>query len=310
MRIAAFDIGTNNVLMLVAELGSGAIEPLIDLAEITRLGRGVDRTRRLEDEAVSRTLAAVERFAGRARELGVDAIAAVGTSATRDATNGPAFLERVRALAGADVEIVTGAREAQLAFAGALTEPGLPDGRIGVIDVGGGSTELVIGERSARGERGGAAQARVLWSHSYDVGSVRQFERLMASDPPTAAQRDAVEATIAHAFGRVAPPAVELAAVIALAGTATTYAAIDAEARGVARTDALELARVDQLCAFLARLPLSVRKRVPGLDPGRADVIVAGGAVLAGAARALGAGVVRISDRGVRYGLAWERAQG
>jgi exopolyphosphatase/guanosine-5'-triphosphate,3'-diphosphate pyrophosphatase len=307
VRIAAFDIGTNNVLMLVAELSGGALTPLIDLAEITRLGRGVDRTRRLEDEAVARTLEAIQRFAARAQEIGVDAIAAVGTSATRDATNGPAFLARVRELVGIEVEIASGTREAQLAFAGALTEPGLPQGRIGIIDVGGGSTEIALGMRGEHAHE----RARLDWSHSYDVGSVRQSERLLMSDPPTAAQRDAVDASVAHAFAsHPPPPALDLAAVIALAGTATTYAAIDAEARGVAHAAELEIARIDQLCAFLARLPLSVRQRVPGLDPRRADVIVAGGTVLAGAARSLGAHVVRVSDRGVRHGLALEHANG
>jgi exopolyphosphatase/guanosine-5'-triphosphate,3'-diphosphate pyrophosphatase len=308
VRIAAFDIGTNNVRMLVAELGGGTLTPRLDLAEITRLGRGVDRTRRLDGEAVARTLEAIHRFVARARELGVDAIAAVGTSATRDAENGPAFLASARALVGIDVEIVSGAREAELAFAGALTEPGLPVGRIGMIDVGGGSTELAIGARAASGQ---VERACVEWSHSYDVGSVRLFERLLASDPPTSAQRDAVDASVAHAFASHRPPtSPELAAVVALAGTATAYAAIDAEARGVARVSELEVARIDQLCAFLARLPLSVRQRVPGLDPGRADVVVAGGTLLAGAARALGVGTVRVSDRGVRFGLALERAYG
>lgn len=135
---------------------------------------------------------------------------------------------------------------------------------------------------------------------------------MLASEPPTAAQRDAVDASVAHAFASRPPPALDLAAVIALAGTATTYAAIDAEARGVARPSELEIEieRITQLCAFLARLPLSVRRRVPGLDPGRADVIVAGGTVLASAARALGAHTVRIGNRGVRYGLALERGPG
>lgn len=305
MRIAAFDIGTNNVRMLVAELSGGKLAPLIDRAEITGLGRGVDRTRRLDDEAVGRTLEALGRFEARARELGVDAVAAVGTSATRDAANGPLFLAKVRELVGIDVEIVSGAREAQLAFAGALTEPGIPLGRVAVIDVGGGSTELAIGEHREH------ERARVDWSHSYDVGSVRQFERLLASDPPTSAQRDAVDASVAHAFSSHPPPrSIEFAAVVALAGTATTYAAIDAEARGLARVSELEVARLDQLCAFLARLPLAVRKRVPGLDAARADVIVAGGTVLAGAARALGVTTVRVSERGVRYGLALERLYG
>lgn len=304
MRIAAFDIGTNNVLMLVAELRGGELVPLLDLAAITRLGRGVDKARRLDEAAVALTLDTIERFWSRARALGVDAASAVGTAAMREAGNGEAFGEHVRALVGADVEIVSGDREAALTFAGAASDPSLPDGLLGVIDVGGGSTELVIGER-VRGAAGAIA-----WGQSYDVGSVRLYERLLASDPPTPAQRDAVDASVAHAFGRPRPPIVgELAAVVALAGTATTYAAIDARARGQASGFAshLEVARVDQLCSFLARLPLSSRKRVPGLDPGRADVIVAGGTVLMGAARALGARELRISDRGVRHGLALER---
>lgn len=306
MRIAAFDIGTNNVLMLVAELRGGELQPLLDLAAITRLGRGVDKARRLDDAAVALTLDTIERFSEKAKAFGVDATAAVGTAAMRDASNGADFRDRVRELLGEGVEIVDGVREAALAFAGASSDPALPDGQLGVIDVGGGSTELVIGAR----ERGHAGS--IAWGHSYDVGSVRLYERLMASDPPTPAQRDAVDACVAHAFARARPPEAELAAVVALAGTATTYAAIDARARGDASgiASSLEVARIDQLCTFLARLPLASRKRVPGLDPGRADVIVAGGTVLAGAARAFGARSLRITERGVRHGLAIERLRG
>src|SRR5258708_2403280 len=166
MRVATIDIGTNTTLMLVAERRSdGKIVKVEDRAEITRLGKGVDRTKRLDEAAMARTIAVLETYAMRAKELGVSRIAAVATSASRDAVNGPEFRSRAAKALGVpldEVRIVDGERESQLTFAGALGGLGLANGaRVAVIDVGGGSTEIVVGKTA------GAIE----WAHSYDVGS-------------------------------------------------------------------------------------------------------------------------------------------
>ncbi len=295
-KVAAFDIGTNTVLLLVAERGPDGPRSVLERAEITRLGRGVDKTKRLDEAAIARTLAALERFAGEARALGVTRVAAVGTSASRDAENGAEFRARAAEILGGTVEIVSGDREADLTFRGALGGLGITGSRVAVIDVGGGSTEIVVGPR--------------VFAHSYDVGSVRLTERHVPTDPPAPEALAAVRAAARRAFELPRPPAGPFDAVVAIAGTATTYAAIEL---GLARYEdapphgaRLSLAALEQRIARLAALPLAERAQVVGLDAKRADVIVAGGIVLLTAARALGAEEIVISDRGVRWGLADE----
>jgi exopolyphosphatase/guanosine-5'-triphosphate,3'-diphosphate pyrophosphatase len=304
VRVATIDIGTNTTLMLVAERRGDAIAKVEDHAEITRLGKGVDRTKRLDDAAIARTLAVLERYAARAKELGVARIAAVATSASRDASNGPEFRARAAATLGVaidDVQIVDGAREAKLTFVGALGGLGIDAGaRVAVIDVGGGSTEIVVG----------ACTGGIDWSHSYDVGSVRLTERRVKNDPPTRGELEAVEGDAQRAFETPKPPSERFSAVVAIAGTATTYAAIDRKlvryADDPPHGHRLSLATLRTLVDALAAEPLDARRRTTGLEPGRADVIVAGGLILEAATRALGADTLVISDHGVRWGLAEE----
>ena len=304
MRVATIDIGTNTTLMLVAERRGGEVVKVEDHAEITRLGKGVDRSKRLDDAAVARTLAVLQRYAARAKELGVARIAAVATSASRDASNGAEFRARAAQTLGVpldDVRIVDGTREATLTFVGALGGLGLVAGaRVAVIDVGGGSTEIVLGEC------GGGID----WSHSYDVGSVRLTERHVQNDPPTSTELEAVAEAARRAFASPSPPSERFAAVVAIAGTATTYAAIDKQLvhyeDDPPHGHRLPLARLRALVDELGAEPLDARKLTVGLEPQRADVIVAGGLVLEAAARALGTDGLVVSDHGVRWGLAEE----
>lgn len=298
-RVAALDIGTNTVLLLVAERGPDGPRAVLERAEITRLGRGVDRTKRLDEAAVARTLDVLARFAAEARALGASSFAAVATSASRDAENGADFRARAEALVGGAVEIVSGRREADLTFRGALGGLGIEGPRVAVIDVGGGSTEIVVGVEGA-----------CTFAHSYDVGSVRLTERHVPTDPPTREELDAVRAAARGAYAAPAPPAGPFDAVVAIAGTATTYAAVEL---GIARYEdapphgaRLPIATLERQITRLAALPIAERGQVVGLDPKRADVIIAGGLVLAEAARALGAAEIVVSDRGVRWGLADE----
>lgn len=302
-RVAAIDIGTNTVLMLIAEVRDGELHAVEDHARITRLGYRVDQTRRLDDEAVARTLAVLAEYAAHIGELGVERVAAVATSAARDSQNGGEFRARASAILGADVDVAPGSREAMLTFRGALGGLGIkPGASVAVIDVGGGSTEVVVGR----------AEGSIVFAHSYNVGSVRMTERHVHADPPSPAALDAITADVRSAYADPQPPAGPFLAVVAIAGTATTYAAIDLE---LARYEdapphghRLTLDRIEAIASRLASMPLDERRRTIGLEPKRADVIVAGGIVLAQAARALGATVITVSDRGVRWGLALELA--
>ncbi|MGZ3474591.1 MAG: Ppx/GppA phosphatase family protein [Polyangiales bacterium] len=300
-RVASIDIGTNTVLMLVAELRDGDVVAVEEHAEITRLGLGVDRTKRLDDEAMARTLEVLARYADRARELGVQKRAAVATSATRDSSNGAEFREKAEKLLGGTVSVASGDREAKLTFRGALGGLGFERGaRVGVIDVGGGSTELVVG----------AVLGDIAWAHSYDVGSVRLTERHVHEDPPAASSLGAVRADARATFASPKPPSQSLDAVVAIAGTATTYAAIDLGlvdyAAAPPHGHRMKRERLESWIEKLAAMSLETRRRTAGLESKRADVIVAGGIVLSEAAATLSAEELVVSDRGVRWGLAAE----
>ncbi|WP_437735942.1 Ppx/GppA phosphatase family protein [Sorangium sp. So ce1335] len=305
MSVAAIDIGTNSVLLLIAERRGGELVARVERATITRLGQGVDATRALAPEAVERTLACLARYGEEIMSLGVERVDAVGTSAMRDAAGGEAFIARARDLLGVAPRVISGPEEAELTYAGALTGLQLPArGPRIVFDVGGGSTEIIVGAA------GGAVDRAV----SLDVGSVRLTERHIRSDPPVEAEIEAVRADARAALATVpAGPLSGAPTLVGVAGTVTTLAAL---ARDVVPYDGARVhgarvsgAEVVAITARLASLPLAARKQLPALDPARADVIVAGSMlieeILAWASRAAGAPVDLIaSDRGVRWGLA------
>ncbi|WP_438019007.1 Ppx/GppA phosphatase family protein [Sorangium sp. So ce315] len=305
MSVAAIDIGTNSVLLLIAERRGGELVALVERATITRLGQGVDATRALAPEAVERTLACLARYGEELRSLGVERVDAVGTSAMRDAAGGEAFIARARDLLGVAPRVISGSEEAELTYAGALTGLALPArGPRIVFDVGGGSTEIIVGDAGGQVER----------AVSLDVGSVRLTERHVRSDPPAEAELEAVRADARAALASVpAGPLSGAPTLIGVAGTVTTLAALvrDVVPYDGARVHGARLsgAEVVAITSRLAALPLAARRQLPALDPARADVIVAGSVlieeILAWASRAAGAPVDLIaSDRGVRWGLA------
>ncbi len=305
MRIATIDIGTNTVLLLVAEEDAkGELVAVEEHATITRLGENVDRTRTLGEEAISRTTTCLSSYAAIVKRLGASRVAVVGTSAMRDAKGGERIRDHVKASFSVDARVISGDEEARLTFAGALS--GLPytsaSGEIAVFDIGGGSTEVV---RGTLGKTNGAPD--VAYAHSFDVGSVRMTERHVKSDPPTPSERDAITRDVMSALSSLSPLASGQVPV-AIAGTMTTLAAVSLEMKTYDgarvhghRMPARELRRVVE---ELAALPLSKRQLVPGLEPKRADVIVAGGLVALAVLEKLQADSVVISDRGVRWGLA------
>ena len=303
-RIAAIDCGTNTVLLLVADVTGGHIAVVDEQLEIVRLGEGLDATGRLAEPAMARARAAFERYGARIAELRCDAVRAVATEGVRAAANGAKFVADIDALlgsacAGARLEIIDGEREARLSWrAVAASFPSLRGPRV-VVDIGGGSTEILTGADEVDGVV------------SIKIGSVRLTERLLKGDPPTAEERAALAATIDAALA-AAPALPAGAPVVGIAGTVTTLAAM------AQRLDSYDPTRVhgyalgrDALAGLvetLARAPLATRQAMPGLDPRRADVIYAGACILLAIVDRARASGCLVSDRGIRWGLVYEAA--
>jgi exopolyphosphatase/guanosine-5'-triphosphate,3'-diphosphate pyrophosphatase len=300
-RLAAIDVGTNTVLLTIAERApDGSLTAIEEHAEITRLGEGLAATGKLSDEAVARSQRVLARYAARIAATNCCRVLAVATEALRRGHNGAdakARLDAALASVGGRLEIIGGEREASLSFAAVSGSFPALRGPRAVVDIGGGSTELVVGDR--------AIDAAI----SLPIGSVVLTERHLAHDPPTEAERAALLADVDAALARAPslPPVV-----VGIAGTVTTYAAI---ALGMCDYDAtrvhgLRLSRdsLDLEIARLAALPVADRRRTPGLQPGRADVIYAGGVILSRVLARAGADHCLVSDRGVRWGLLYEAA--
>lgn len=297
-RVAAIDIGTNTVLLLVAEGSRRAPVAVIERATITRLGRGVDETRRLSPDKIARTVDCLGEYAGLVRQLGVSRLLAVCTSAARDAENGADFLAAATRALGATPRIIEGGEEATLAFDGATTGLDLA-GPITVFDIGGGSTEIIRGTCSHDG-------AKLETAVSIDIGSVRLTERHVRLDPPSPEELRAVESDIDLNLPQSLPA--ETGVLVGVAGTMTTLAAIDKELDtydpSVVHGAVLRKSSVARILERLSRMSLAERRTVRGLDPARADVIIAGALVALRLIERAGADSVVVSDRGVRWGLA------
>jgi exopolyphosphatase/guanosine-5'-triphosphate,3'-diphosphate pyrophosphatase len=301
VRLACVDIGTNSVLLLVAEQGPSGPRALLDLATVTRLGQGVDRSGELAPEAVARTLACLAGYAGRVRELGATVLRVVGTSALRDARGAEGFLREASRLLGREPEVISGEEEARLTFRGALSGLDLPPGPVVVCDVGGGSTEIIVGEAGPEG--------RIDRAVSLNVGGVRLTERHVTQDPPSRDEIEAIRGEIDRALAVFAPPPAG-ATLIGVAGTVTTIAAV---ARGVEPHEGakvhgtrLATAEVEAVAARLLGLSLAERREVAGLEATRADVIVGGVLLVERLLHWAGAEATWVSDHGVRWGLVLE----
>jgi exopolyphosphatase/guanosine-5'-triphosphate,3'-diphosphate pyrophosphatase len=302
MRVAAIDIGTSSVLLLVAERQGDALLPVLERATVTRLGEGVDHNGRLLDTASERTLACLAEYAAELRRLGVTVLAAVGTSALRDAEGGQAFVSRAEATLGVAPRVIDGREEARLTFVGALSA--LPQtGPVTVFDIGGGSTEIITGSQGTTGE------PQITAAVSLNIGCVRLFERHLKNDPPTADEVRQVEHAIAAALGDAPLPDAD-ATLVGVAGTVTQLAALALELKhhDGARVHGLTLQRsaLEGLVAHLASLDVAQHRALPGMDPARADVILVGGAIARAVLQWSGATELIVSDRGVRWGLAAE----
>jgi exopolyphosphatase/guanosine-5'-triphosphate,3'-diphosphate pyrophosphatase len=322
-RVAAIDCGTNSIRLLVADLpaGDGPLTDLVRRMEIVRLGQGVDRTGRLSAEAIERTRVALVDYAAEIERLDVDRVRMVATSASRDASNADEFRAMVQATLGASPEVVSGDEEARLSFTGAVR--GLPpDARPPhlVVDIGGGSTEFVMGRPMADVLLSAeAAQHRLSVEHalSVDIGCVRMTERHLHGNPPTPAEIAAAEADITEAVRRALAvvPGRDAGTLVGLAGSVTTVTAI-ALGLDSYRSERIHHARVsyDEVAKVTAQLlgaTTAQRLAIPVMHPGRADVIGAGALVLriimeqlGEGARAVGASVVA-SEHDILDGIAW-----
>jgi exopolyphosphatase / guanosine-5'-triphosphate,3'-diphosphate pyrophosphatase len=305
MRVAVVDIGTNSTRLLVAEVLDGRVTAeLARESRVTRLGQGVDATGALADEAMARVFAVLDEYRRQIDEHAADATVAVLTSAVRDASNGAAFTEVVRERYGLDARTIPGAEEAALTFLGATSErPAGEDREIVVIDIGGGSTELVVG-------RGRAVSFFV----SLQAGVVRQTERHLDHDPPLREELDALAAEVAQIIAEHVPADVRerVGAAVAVAGTATSTAAIDLALEPYDRDKVhghpMSAAKLRAQLERLASLPEAERRQVRGLHPDRAPTIVAGVVLLLECLRAFGVDEAEISDDDILRGAALQRA--
>lgn len=301
MRVAAIDIGTNSVLLVIAERADSGIHVLCDRATITRLGQAVDQSGVLSAQAEQRTLACLRDYAREIRDAQVTQVDVVGTSAMRDARGGDAFSRKAETILGVRPRVIDGLEEARLTFAGALS--GLTaTGNVVVFDVGGGSTEVIEGEVAAGSRRLAKAQ-------SLNIGSVRLFERHLHSDPPKPAEIAAVRSDIRAALAPLMRPPPS-STWIGVAGTVTTLAALQLALPTYVGSRVhgarLTTAAVGSLANRLAALDLAHRRALQGLAPDRADVIVAGACIVAELLAWGGASSLIASDRGVRWGLVLE----
>lgn len=305
-RVAAVDCGTNTIRLLVADIDKhgGTQESLVREQRIVRLGQGVDSTGRLADEALARVFAACEEYAAVVEGHDVAALRFVATSAARDADNSDEFTDGVRARLGVTPAVVSGDEEAALSYDGATRMLADVDPPVAVVDIGGGSTELIVG----------GAHEDVTGAKSLDIGSVRITERLMPSDPPTAAELEAATATIDEALDTLPSYGVRVGdahTLVGVAGTVTTLATL---LLGLGRWDrervhlaTFPFADVQELTERLLTMTAAERESM-GVPAGRADVIGAGALILGRVLNRSGADRLTISDSDILDGIAWSIA--
>jgi exopolyphosphatase/guanosine-5'-triphosphate,3'-diphosphate pyrophosphatase len=302
-RVAAVDMGTNSIRLLVAEPSEGDVAEVARDMVITRLGEGVDETGRLKPEALGRTMAVLARYVRRARALGAGQIRVGATSAVRDAASRDSLFREVTEVAGVAPEVLSGEKEAGLSFLGATEGLDHPAPFL-VFDIGGGSTELVIGTEHPEAEA------------SVEVGSVRITERVRPADPPTAQDLEAMgrlaSDRLVEAEGKVPPG--QAATLVGVAGTTTTVQAI---ALGLPRYDpevihrsVLMRSEAERVSGELSRMTVAERAALPVMAPGRADVIVGGSLILLEILRRWGFDRCVVSERDILDGLVIEMVTG
>lgn len=300
-RRAVIDVGTNSVKLLVGDITGQSVTAVAEDSEQTRLGRGFYETQRLQAEAIAETAASVARFSEVAVGLGASHIRVLATSAAREARNADQLVDAIRIQSGHTVEIISGPEEADLAFRGVMTDDAISNSAVLIMDVGGGSTEFILGQ-----------DGRKTFSQSFPIGTVRLLEKFPQADPPPAGALDPARAWLQNFFRneitpglRRAWPATAEVLLIGTGGTTTLMARIELGVESYER-DLLERApfthaQVSAQLARLAALPLAHRRAVPGLPAKRADVIIFGLLIFEVAMAELGLEQLRVSTRGLRF---------
>ena len=291
MRVGAVDLGTNSTRLLVADVEDGNVREVVRRLAITRLGEGVDEHAELSPAAIARVHAVLDGYAREAAELGAAPVLAVATSAVRDAANGPVFLDGLGERYGWTTRLLDGREEAETTFRGVTSDRSLASDTL-LVDIGGGSTELLVG-----GPDG------VSFATSLQAGCVRLTERFLANDPPAVAELDEAASQV-----RSLLPALDIDAAIGVAGTVTTAAAIDLGLNDYdpARIHGHRISRasVDRALGELSALPLARRRHVRGLEPARAPVIVGGLVVLREVMARYALAEIEASERDILHGAA------
>ena len=300
LRVAALDCGTNSLRLLVTDVRGDTKHDVVREMRVVRLGQGVDETGRFHPDALQRTLAVTREFGELATVLGAERVRFCATSAARDAANADELNDGVEAILGVRPEVLTGEAEAQASFLGAtrsISGPAL------VVDIGGGSTELVVGD-----------DGEVGWSHSFDVGSVRLTERFLHGDPATVQEVTALES---YLDGVLRPRVADLDPVSTFVGVAGTITTVAAHALELPSYDSsrihgarLPVDDVRTACLSLLRMSVADRRALPFMHPGRADVIGAGAMILDAVLDAvpLATDTVTVSEHDILDGIAWGAA--
>jgi exopolyphosphatase/guanosine-5'-triphosphate,3'-diphosphate pyrophosphatase len=290
-RVAVIDIGTNSTRLLVADVADGAVSQLERRSTVTRLGRGVDLSGHLSGEAIEDVCAAIGGYVGIIEELGAETVDAIATSAVRDADNGSAFVAELRERFALSARVLGGEEEARSTYLGATSEAPPSEPTL-VVDIGGGSTELVVGQGS-----------EVSFHDSLQAGVVRHSERHIASDPPTASELEAlatdIRGLIETSLG---------SGVTASRGIATSLAAVELGLEPYAPSrvhgHTLALPSIQRMLSQLASVPLAERVEIPGLHPDRAPTIVAGVVILVEVMRAFDLEEIGVSEHDILFGTA------
>ena len=302
VRRAVIDVGTNSVKLLVADVGADFVVPVFEESEQTRLGRGFYETHQLQPEAIADTARAVANFTALARERHSTPPRVIATSAARDARNQSELLDAITRASGLAVEIITGEQEAEWVYAGVRSDPQLAGQRLLILDVGGGSTEFILGDHE-----------RPQFSRSFPLGSVRLLEQQRPSDPPTPVEllrcRETLRAYFAEHIRPVLAPALGEGLpgvrLVGTGGAATILArmeyALDKYSRPAIEGARIPLASVERWMAQLWAMPLAERRTIVGLPKKRADVILAGLAIYEAVLKEFGFTEFHASTRGLRF---------
>ena len=295
------DVGTNSTRLLVADVDGGRVAPLERRSTVTRLGRGVDLSGHLSSEAIEDVCATIGGYVGILEELGAETVDAIATSAVRDADNGSAFIAELRERFALSARVLDGEEEARLTYIGATSEAPPSEPTL-VIDIGGGSTELIVGSGDD-----------ISFHDSLQIGVVRHSERHVISDPPTAGELEALAADVRTQIEESVGAGVEAHRGIAVAGTPTSLAAVELELEPYdpsrVHGHVLALPSIQRMLSRLASVPLAERVQIPGLHPDRAPTIVAGVVILVKAMRAFALERITVSERDILFGAAQRAAE-